>query len=107
MTPPRNSVHRHAGVRGVLLQGGLRMSACYGRSAKLQALKSASKPTLFELLLDHRSPTLESQPVLTKPLRQFFAPSIESKLSSSAAHLPKSCCTGGRAACQSRWGSQP
>jgi hypothetical protein len=51
---------------------------------------------------DHHSPTLEVQQVLTKLLRQFFARSGESKLTSSADHPPECCCPRGHAACQDR-----
>jgi len=49
------------------------MSGFCRRFANLEALKSAAKPKLFELLPDRHSPTIESRQVLTKPLRRFCA----------------------------------
>jgi len=82
------------------------MSRFCRRFANLEALKSAAKPKLFELLPDRHSPTIESRRVLTKPLRRFCAPQSTSKLTSAGACLLECCRRGVRAASQNGWRSQ-
>jgi hypothetical protein len=83
------------------------MSGFCRRFANLQALKSAAKPKLFELLPDRHSPTIESRQVSTKPLRRFCAHPSTSELTSTGACLPECGRRGVRAASENRWRSHP
>jgi hypothetical protein len=83
------------------------MSGFCRRFANLEALKSAAKRKLFELLPDRHSPTIESRQVLTKPLRRFCALQVHPNSQAPGLVCLNACRRGVRAASQNRWRSQP